>query len=171
METLARLLGWSSLTGWARAAAADKGTRHSPTLSILLYQHKSSSCRSRDPTAPPPPVSFPWSFLHPWVPTRRGWQASERADKLGQRDTAAEYFIALPALTFRSIELLASFNTSKAVQGGHRAALYVSAAKGNGQERSAQPDRAQQLALAPLLLGGFIRINLLPGRRSLLIAW
>lgn len=119
----------------------------------------------------PPLVSFPWSFLHPWVPTRRGWQASERADKLGQRDTAAEYFIALPALTFRSIELPASFNTSKAVQGGHRAALYVSAAKGNGQERSAQPDRAQQLALAPLLLGGFIRINLLPGRRSLLIAW
>lgn len=93
--------------------------------------------------------------------------ASFGACKLGQCDTAAEYFIALPALTFRSIELLASFNTSKAVRGGHRAALYVSAAKGNGQERSAQPDRAQQLALA---LGGFIRINLLPGRRSLLIA-
>lgn len=82
--------------------------------------------------------------------------ASFGACKVGQRDTAAEYFIVLPALTFRSIELLASFNTSKARRGGHRAAFYASAAKGNGQECSAQPDQAQQLALAPLLLGGFI---------------
>lgn len=116
---------------------------------------------------PQPPPSFLPLVLSASLGTHQEGVASFGACKLGQRDTAAEYFIALPALTFRSIELLASFNTSKAVWGGHRAALYVSAAKGNGQERSAQPDRAQQLALA---LGGFIRINLLPGRRSLLIA-